>query len=190
MPRISAPTVAEHRAAQEASLLVAAEAIIRESGIDAVNPRSVGERAGLARSSVYEYFRSRDDILVAVAIQAIERWDADVEASLAGLTGAERLSRFVHETMRLAADGRHDLAAQLGRAQLSPTDVDEITRLHRALVRPLELAFSDLGVDDPMISMSLAQGLLNAGVQLVGHGASPDAVAENILRMLAAAVGG
>ncbi|WP_295127109.1 TetR/AcrR family transcriptional regulator [uncultured Leifsonia sp.] len=188
MPRISAPTVAEHRAAQKASLLAAAEAIIHEQGIDAVNPRSVGERAGLARSSVYEYFRSRDDILAAVAIQAIERWNTEIEDSLTGLTGRERLSRFVHQAMRLAADGHHDLATRLSQAELAPTDAEEIKRLHRVVIRPLELAFSDVGVDDPMISLTLAQGLLNAGIQLVGHGAAPETVAENILGMITAAI--
>ncbi|WP_395244881.1 TetR/AcrR family transcriptional regulator [Agromyces sp. MMS24-K17] len=190
MPRISAPTVAEHRAAQRTQLLSAAEALIRDQGIDAVNPRTVGEQAGLARSSVYEYFGSRDDILVAVAIEAIDRWNAEIESSLAGLAGTERLERFVHETMQMAADGHHDLATRLGQAQLSPTKVDDIRRLHATLLHPIELAFSDLGVDDPMVDVMLTQGLLNAGVQLVDHGADPADVAERIIRMLETAVGG
>jgi AcrR family transcriptional regulator len=190
MPRISAPTVAEHRAAQRTQLLSAAEALIREQGIDAVNPRTVGEQAGLARSSVYEYFGSRDDILVAVAIEAIGRWNAEIEASLSGLSGAERLERFVHQTMQMAGDGHHELATRLSQAQLSPTKVEDIRSLHTTLLHPIEHAFSDLGVEHPTIDVYLTQGLLNAGVQLVEHGTDPDDVAERIISMLGVAVGG
>lgn len=188
MPRISAATVAEHRAAQWAALLGAAGALIHEQGIDAVTPRAVGERAGLARSSVYEYFASRDDILVAVAIDAIESWDTEIEARLAGCSGTERLSKFVHETMRMAAEGHHDIATRLAQAQLSPSNRDDLVRLHRQLMRPVELVLSDLGVDEPAIVGALTQSLLNGGVQLVEHGADPEGVSEHIVRMLSAAL--
>ena len=79
MPKISAPTVAEHRAAQRAALLAATEQLLVEVGLAGVTPRSIAERAGLARSSFYEYFGSRDDILAAVAIAAFDRWAAEID---------------------------------------------------------------------------------------------------------------
>src|SRR5690606_41753595 len=82
MPKISAPTVAEHRVAQRAALLSAGESVLLESGLAGVSPRTVCERAGLARSSFYDYFATRDDLLVAIAIAAIERWDAEIEVVL------------------------------------------------------------------------------------------------------------
>ncbi|MGH1549681.1 TetR/AcrR family transcriptional regulator [Leifsonia poae] len=188
MPRISAATVAEHRAAQLAALLGAAVELIHEKGIEAVTPKAVGERAGLARSSVYEYFASRDDILVAVAIAAIERWDAEVEERLAGRTGMERLSLFVYESMRMAAEGRHHIATQLAQAQLSPNDRDELARMHAELMRPVDLVLSDLEVEQPTIVGALTQSLLEGGMRLVEHGADPDVVADRIVRMLTSAI--
>src|SRR5690606_28408530 len=82
MPKISAPTVAEHRAAQRAALVQAGEAVLIESGLGAVRPGAVCERAGLSRSSFYDYFSTRDDLLVAIAIDAMERWDTEVEQAL------------------------------------------------------------------------------------------------------------
>ena len=58
MPRIDAPTVAEHHAQRRAALLAAAEELLAEQGVEAVTPAAVGARAGLARSSVYQYFSS------------------------------------------------------------------------------------------------------------------------------------
>ncbi|NLB46735.1 MAG: helix-turn-helix transcriptional regulator, partial [Microbacteriaceae bacterium] len=57
MPRISAATVAEHRANQERLLLDVAHAFLEETG-DLPSMRAIAERAGLARSSVYHYFGS------------------------------------------------------------------------------------------------------------------------------------
>ena len=50
MPRITAPTVAEHRAAQRSALVHAGEAVLRESGLAAVTPRAVCTRACIRAS--------------------------------------------------------------------------------------------------------------------------------------------
>ncbi|MEK8226875.1 helix-turn-helix domain-containing protein [Oerskovia sp. M15] len=65
MPRISAPTVAEHRAAQMRVLLDAARSLLAETGRPPTFS-ALAERAGLARPSLYQYFRSADDLLLAM----------------------------------------------------------------------------------------------------------------------------
>ena len=50
MPRISQPTVAEHRAARVRALLDAAHDLLLETG-EAPSLSAVAERAGLARTS-------------------------------------------------------------------------------------------------------------------------------------------
>src|ERR1044071_5681440 len=74
MPRIDAPTVAEHRANQERALLDAARAVLLAHGPQAVTPATVGAAAGLARSSVYKYFRSGDEILSRIVADALAEW--------------------------------------------------------------------------------------------------------------------
>ena len=54
MPKISAPTVAEHRAMQRAALVRAGEEVLLAAGLAGVTPRSVCERAGMSRSSFYD----------------------------------------------------------------------------------------------------------------------------------------
>jgi AcrR family transcriptional regulator len=184
MPKISAATVAEHRAAQRAALLSAAEALVHEAGVAGVTPRAVAERAGLARSSFYEYFGSRDDVLAAVAIDAFDRWNAEVEAAVTAAPAPERLRAYVEATLGMAADGKHDIAAALREADLSPRSYDDIMALHDTLLRPLTTVLEEAGVADLRLHVALAQGLLNTGVQLVAHGSDPDAVAAGIVALL------
>jgi len=190
MPKISAPTVAEHRHAQRRALLTAAEDIIRESGVDAVTPRAVGARTGLARSSVYEYFRSRDALLAALAAEAFGAWVAELQSVLAETPpGRARLHRYVEATVHMAADGRHVLARQLQDAGIAPTSLDEIMRMHEDLTAPLRNVLADLGVGDPAAEAALVQGLVNAGVQLVDHGVPAETVTADIIRVLDRGVG-
>ena len=64
MPKITGPTVVEHRAAQHRALLDAAEKLINDSGGEVPTLTEVAEAMGLARSSVYLYVKSRKDLIV------------------------------------------------------------------------------------------------------------------------------
>ena len=182
MPKISAPTVAAHRAAQRAALLTATEQLLGEAGLAKVTPGSVAERAGLARSSFYEYFGSRDDILTAVAIAAFERWATEIDETLSGVPADGRLRAFVEATMRMTADGRHTIASELRHADLAPSEYDDIMALHTTLLEPVVALLQEAGIPDAYAT--LIQGLLNAGMQLVTHGLDPLAAAGMISDVL------
>jgi len=185
VPKITAPTVAEHRASQRAALLRAGEAVLLESGIPGVNPRSVCERAGLTRSSFYDYFATKDDLLVAIAIDAIERWDAEIEHALAGADpGLPELRRFVDATMEMTAQGRHAIAGALREADLSPSRLEDLMVLHDALMRPLLRVLADLGLGESRSMAFLIQGVLGAGIQLVSHGMDHRTVAEDVFGLV------
>lgn len=185
MPRISAPTVAEHRAKQRAALVRAGGDVLLEAGLAGVTPRTVCERAGLARSSFYAYFPSKDDLLVAIAIEAIERWDAEIESALAGVEpGLEELRTFVSATMAMTAEGKHSIAGALREADLSPTRFEDLMVLHDTLMRPLIRVLADLGLSEQGSAATLVQGALGAGIQLVSHGRDHAEVAADVYRLL------
>lgn len=189
MPRIAAPTIAQHRAAQRAALLRAGEAALLEAGLPGVSPRSVCEQAGLARSSFYDYFPSRDDLLVAIAIDAIERWDAEIAEALADVApGRARLTAFVDATMAMAGDGRHEIAGALRDAPLNPSRLEDLMVLHDRLMSPLTEVLAEIGVEDPRTTAALVQGALGAGIQLVAHGVDHREVAASVRRLLEAGI--
>lgn len=185
MPKISAPTVVEHRAAQRMALVRAAESVLRESGLAGISPRSVCERAGMARSSFYDYFPSKDDLLVAIAIDAFERWDREIDEALVGVEPARaRLKVLIDATMRMTADGEHDIAGPLRQAELAPTHFEDLMVLHDALMRPLSRAIEQLGVKHPDRFAMLAQGILGSGIRLIQHGADPQTIADDVYQVL------
>lgn len=185
MPKISAPTVGEHRAAQRAALVRAAEAVLRDTGLAGINPRTVCARAGMARSSFYDYFPSKDDLLVAVAIDAFERWNLALEDALSAVEpGLAKLRALVDATMQMTAQGEHDIAGPLRQAELAPTRFGDLMTLHEELMRPVSTVIVELGVPHADRFATLAQGVLGSGIQLIQHGADPQATADDVYRLL------
>src|SRR5450631_3357698 len=106
MPKISAPTVAQHRVRQRGALLRAATELLVNGGVSAVTPAAVGAAAGLSRPSVYQYFSSGADILAAVVEEAFPPANESLRLALDSAVGpAEKLDTYVRETLRLAAEG-------------------------------------------------------------------------------------
>ena len=65
MPRITAPTVAEHVRLQERAILDAAGQLFAERGVSGTDLGDIAAEVGLARSSLYRYFPDKDHILLA-----------------------------------------------------------------------------------------------------------------------------
>ena len=74
--------MAEHRSMQRAALLDAARSLLSEGGTEALTFPALAERTGLARSSVYEYFRSRAAVVEELCEVDFPVWAADVSAAM------------------------------------------------------------------------------------------------------------
>lgn len=187
MPKISASTVAEHRHAQHSALLAAAEQILLEHGVEGVTPGKVTAAAGLGRSTFYEYFPSRDDILVALARVAFEQWNAELRvATDAADAGPDRLRVYIEKTIEMTNDGRHHLATALRDVDLSPKGREDIVALHDALAKPITELIASLPFDTAPLSPMFVRGAIGSGMTLVNHGVPARDVAEQLTAFILA----
>ena len=185
MPKIFAPTVAAHRELQRAALVKAAAVELLENGLAAVTPASVGKRAGLARSSVYEYFPSASDLVAEVALRAFAEWADEMDASLASSApGVERLAAYVRHTLRMVAEGKHDIADAMKNATFSDAHNQRFMQLHGELMRPLRDAVRELGLSEPELRVELIQGVVDAATRQVASGRSVRAVSDYAIAMV------
>ena len=179
MPRISAPTVAEHRALQRAALVSAAEDELLAHGAAAVTAASVGKRAGLARSSVYEYFASASDLIAEVASRSFEQWGQELSAAMAAApSGIERLAAYITTTLRLVAEDKYAVVHALHGVTFSPEHLERFAEQHTELVRPLRDVVAELGLSYPEIRVELIQGVVDAAVKQVATGRDVEKVSR------------
>lgn len=187
MPRISAPTVAEHRANQRAAVLAAAEAIVTEGGPDALTIAAVAARTGLARPSVYAYFPSVDALLAALVEAAFERWPHALEAAAPDEADPVAAIRTWFEAVAAsAAAGDHRLAGTVGQITLPEEVRTRLAEGHRRTSEPLERAVAQLGAP-PADALPLLWAVASECVTRVEAGADPTTTARAAARF---AVGG
>ncbi len=185
MPKISAPTVAEHRARQRAALLEAAIETLVDHGADAVTPAAVTARAGLSRPSFYQYFPSTAALLASIVEDAFTAANDATTRALEGIgPPAARIDTFVRTEVRLAHEGLHRPAVALARADLPLECRLRVRELHRQHYRPLFDAVHELDLPDPQLTAHLLTGRLQAALSAVEDGRPHQDVADRTLALI------
>ena len=171
MPRIETPTLAEHRDWRRAQLIEAAAAIAIESGGGAITVAAVAQRAGLSRTSVYEYFSSSSDLIADLVIDELGTF-ASVLQSAVGECDEPYLciELWISGALQYIADGRHLLAKALSAATLLQERSHSIGTAHRALLAPLNKALTQIGVKDIAQALSYIQATTDVATKRIESG--------------------
>ena len=101
MPKISAPTVREHRELMTARLVDAAEKILKDEPGKTLSAGAVAAAAGIARNSIYRYVGSVDDLRLLVLERNVPKWRAQVMGQVdMNAEPRERLAQLVVACIR------------------------------------------------------------------------------------------
>lgn len=169
VPRIDAPTLAEHRERRRDALLDAASAVLRESG--EVTVAAVASRAGISRTAVYEYYHSAADLIADVLVDELSAWIDHLESAVAGVSDPrERLVCWIRAALAYVADGRHLLVRAAGNADLPPVRRAQVQALHRQLATPVHSALVELEVADPDRTASYVWSVVEAATRHIEAG--------------------
>ena len=172
MPRIDAPTVAEHRERRREALLAAATALLADRGVEGVNLAAAGAASGLARSSVYQYFDSTPALLAAVVEEVMAQTGARLVAAMGRADGPSgRIDAFVRSTLDTATDPAHRSIHALSGSTLPPECLSRVAELHRKQYQPLVEALVELGAPEPELTMQLVVAMVVRAAQAVADGA-------------------
>lgn len=171
MPKISAATVAEHRAMKERQVVDAAVELLTTQGASAVTPAAVAQRAGLARTSVYQYSRSGPDLVALAVEELFIQANAALSAALeeAGADPVARLEAIIRTVLEGAADN-HAPDQAVDFAGLAVEQRERLRQLHNDLVAPLGDAIAATGAQDVASLTALSWGAINGVVPLIELG--------------------
>ncbi|AUH40234.1 TetR/AcrR family transcriptional regulator [Streptomyces sp. CMB-StM0423] len=172
--------MAEHRTMQHDALLDAARELLGEGGTEALNFAALAERTGLARSSVYEYFRSRAAVVEELCAVDFPRWAAEVEAAMEHADTPEaKVEAYVRTQLALVGDRRHRAVVAISAGELDAGAREKIRAAHGGLVTMVVAALADLGHDEPRLAATLLQGVVDAAVRRTELGTdAPETVAD------------
>ncbi|MEU6214441.1 helix-turn-helix domain-containing protein, partial [Streptomyces sp. NPDC047023] len=178
--------MAEHRSMQRGALLDAARSLLSEGGTEALTFPALAERTGLARSSVYEYFRSRAAVVEELCAVDFPVWAAEIEAAMEQAPSPEaKIEAYVRSQLALVGDRRHRAVVAISASELDAGAREKIRAAHGGLVAMIIEALGALGQPEPRLSAMLLQGVVDAAVRRIELGAAehPDVVTETAVAM-------
>ncbi|WP_327713357.1 TetR/AcrR family transcriptional regulator [Streptomyces sp. NBC_00464] len=179
--------MAEHRTMQRGALLDAARSLLSEGGTEALTFPALAERTGLARSSVYEYFRSRAAVVEELCAVDFPVWAAEVESAMerAGTPG-EKIEAYVRRQLDLVGDRRHRAVVAISASELDAGAREKIRAAHGGLIAMIVDALSDLGHDQPRLAAMLLQGSVDAAVRRIELSVAeePGVIADTAVAMV------
>ncbi|MET7755394.1 helix-turn-helix domain-containing protein [Streptomyces sp. NPDC005389] len=178
---------------QRGALLDAARALLSEGGTEALTFPALAERTGLARSSVYEYFRSRAAVVEELCAVDFPVWAAEVEVAMDGAdTPQGKVEAYVRKQLELVGDRRHRAVVAISASELDDGAREKIRAAHGGLVAMIVEALAALGQPQPRLGAMLLQGVVDAAVRRIELGAAenPEEVAEAAVTMALHGVNG
>jgi AcrR family transcriptional regulator len=171
---------------QRAALLDAARSLLSEGGTEALTFPALAERTGLARSSVYEYFRSRAAVVEELCAVDFPVWAAEVSAAMERESSVEgKVEAYVRRQLTLVGDRRHRAVVAISASELDAGAREKIRAAHGGLVAMIVEALAEMGHEQPRLAAMLLQGVVDAAVRRIELGAAeePSAITEAAVSM-------
>lgn len=107
MPRIRAASIDEHKELTRRALLDAAWRLIADAGTAEVPLGEVAMVAGVGRTTFYDYFVDRDDVIASLVEEKLPDVIAEMIGDIpSGLAPVERLERLIVATVEFVATDR------------------------------------------------------------------------------------
>ena len=175
MPRIKTDSIAAHRDWRRNQLIEAAAAIALESGGEAVTVAAVAQRAGLSRTSVYEYFASSADLVTDLVIDELENFAHNLKDAVSKESDPyQGIAAWIRTSLIYIADGRHLLAKALNAVDLPRERGAAIGAAHRALLAPLQDKLLLIGVTDLPRALALLQSATDVATRRIESSNDPE----------------
>ena len=95
-----------HHGDLRATLLDAAKAMVKESGIEGLSLRKLADKVGVSRTAPYHHFKDKNDLLCGIAEEGFHHWHETAMKIFdqADLTPKERYQKFIYGYISYAAE--------------------------------------------------------------------------------------
>lgn len=195
MPRITSTTIAEHRQTISGRLLDAFGSLLTEHGYERLALRDVAERAEVARTAIYNYYRDKPGLLLAWMQREVAHFDEALRSALTGRDEpADRLHLFVVTLLAEFASRPISTGTNLA-AALPPGQREEF----RNQIDPVRTILIDIlaaghaagtfQVNEIGSTADLILACLETQRVPLAHGQAPDRAAEQVLPFIIRGLG-
>jgi AcrR family transcriptional regulator len=162
---------------RQRQLMDAALSLAMEGGVDSVTVSAVAKRAGLARSSIYEYFASSADLIADLVMEEMAYYNKRLLKAVDNVQDPfEYISLWIEEALQYVVDGRHLLVKSLNTVTTPNYRKSDIAQGHKDLMGTIIKPLSEIGLPDVKLGLAHVQATIDvASVRIEsGNEAAPE----------------
>ena len=161
-PRIQEATIVEQRKMRQRQLMDAALSLAIEGGIDSVTVSAVAKKAGLSRSSIYEYFSSSADLIADLIMEEMAYYNQRLLKAVDKVEDPfEYISLWIEEALQYVVDGRHLLVKSLNTVTTPNYRKSDIAQGHRNLMGTIIKPLTEIGLEDVKLGLAHIQATID-----------------------------
>lgn len=174
VPKIEAGSIAKQRQMRQRQIMDAALSLALEGGAPTVTVAAVATKAGLSRSSIYEYFSSSADLIADLILEELEAYQLRLQTAVASSDNPYHyIELWIEEALRYVTDGRHMLVKSLNSVAIPDYRRHEVAMGHRNLMTTIAPALTQIGIEDPMVALTYLQNTLDVAAVRIDSGNAP-----------------
>ncbi|HLP23646.1 MAG TPA: helix-turn-helix domain-containing protein [Microbacteriaceae bacterium] len=164
------PAIAD---ARRESILRAAMTLISERGTTAFTVGDVAKATGFSRPAVYQYFRSREDILGELLVNDMADLSNEIDRLVATENEPmEQIRVWVHYALAHLASPEHRVVREISAAELDERHRGELRAMHGYLMTSLISPLRQLGAADPAALVHMVFAAVGSASDRISEGAS------------------
>jgi AcrR family transcriptional regulator len=173
-PRIQEATIVEQRKMRQRQLMDAALSLAIEGGIDSVTVSAVAKKAGLSRSSIYEYFASSADLIADLIMEEMAYYNQRLLNAVNDVEDPYKyIELWIAEALQYVVDGRHLLVKSLNSVSTPNFRKSDIAQGHKQLMATITKPLSTIGLDDLTLGLTYLQSTIDAASVRIESGNEP-----------------
>lgn len=170
-PKIQARTILEQRKMRQSQIIDAALSIALKDGASSITVAAVAKKAGIARSSVYEYFSSSADLVADLVMEELSIYQELLMTAVKDVQDPYRyIELWIAEALEYVIDGRHLLVKSLNSAAIPEFRRGEIAQGHRNLMASIAAPLEQMGLEDIRGAMSYLQNTIDVAATRIESG--------------------
>lgn len=175
MPKISTRTLEEHRIWRREMLIQAATEIALTNNYTPITISEVAKRAGISRTSVYEYFSSTEELVADLVIAELNNFSTLITADLQKINEpVAKIERWIHLSLQYVVDGRHLIMKALNLINQPANRAEAIRTGHRNLLAPITESLVAMGVADIRQALMFLQATTDVAAKRIESGADAE----------------
>lgn len=171
------------------SILRAALSLVEEFGPDGVSMAKLGQRTGLSRPAIYQYFASSEHVLGELVINEMADLSNDIDRLISEIEDElEQVRVWLHYCVAYLSSANHRIIRQISVDSLPDDQRGMMSAMHGLFMMSLISPLASLGIENPTAISGMIFGSVAAAAERIDNGADFSAEAKALERFVLASI--